>query len=950
MREMPGDRIAEELNYYMLSNKRWSQRIILEQLFYAITYGTDHKPLDFDYPDHPCLQNTRWLDEMVDVCQWEGVTCGNIHPSQADRPRLELDLVGKVDGTYDWGPWEEYRWPAHHFVTKIDLQERSCRGTLPKELYMLPELRRLNLRGNSLRGVVPITYHKMEKLDFLDLSYNRLSGTAWHLTRLPIEELWLGSNNFDGALHSYLSGTEQLKFLDISNNQITGTIPRDVQEMRGLVGLLMDQNKIVGTIPSEIGRLTHLEYLFLESNSLEGTIPTELGKLYRLQQLRLHHNHLNGTIATEFVNLVNLQEMQLHSNRLSGSIPAGDDMGGEQGFRWSQLSSLQSLLLANNKLTGSLPPPFVLGLSGSLTALDVGFNFLTGTLPPELGRMNNLIKLAAPSNDLQGTLPFELGRLTKIKELNFTSNRLVGTIPRGLCDESRGRYNVKLFGCDAILCPAGKFHPNGAANNLGACRPCPKSKHDDVLDPPYSQLLGRTTCDGASFLVADMDSDGLRSSREILHLLFVQNSGFGWGDKYQAWTNVAIPDCQLPGIGCTGSEIVKIDLSDANLCVDPATGKQAPQEECHGVPAEISQLSNLEVISMPQRAFLGGSIPSEIGLLTRLRYIDFSHCPNMRGTIPTEIGNLKNLKVLNLASSHFSGPIPSEIFGLPLLEKLHLNANYLTGTIPTQLGNARNIRELMLSRLYLNGTIPQSIGRLTLLENCELYGSSIRGTIPAEIGSCQSLKRFDAFNNKLTGTIPTSLGKIESLQIIHLKKNQLTGRLPEELTNLKHLSWVDLSGNILSGSIPSSYGNIRSLSDLRLGGNRLHDPIPTALCNNNKINGGRARSFGCDAILCPLGYFDATGYAYEPDEGCRECPVGTTTIYLGGTECMELHAEDILSIFFDVMGGEFWDPNDSLNWKSEDLSVCTWGGVSCEDDGTLLTLSFPLPQIPVAGE
>mmetsp|Transcript_14997 Transcript_14997/g.22892 ORF Transcript_14997/g.22892 Transcript_14997/m.22892 type:complete len:1029 (-) Transcript_14997:62-3148(-) len=933
---LPAERIAQELSYYLRSNGLWSQRLVLESLFHSLTYGVDYKPQNYDHPGFPCLgSKAHWLDSNVNICRWEGVTCGNIHPFPKDRPRIEQKLFGgKVQGDYDWGPAEEHKWPSAQSVTKLDLAELKCQGTLPDELYMLTQLRRLDLSRNSLRGTIPDTFSDFSKLEFLDLSHNLLTGSPRNLSQLSVEELWLEHNQFHGPIHYFLIRTPIIRYLDVSHNKLTGAIPSDIAQLRpNLMGFFAEHNEISGKIVPSFGGFRQLSYLRLDFNKFEGTIPTEIGLLENLRLFQMNNNRLNGTLPIELTGMRQLETLLLSSNRLSGPIPVDD---GETQFQWSNLLLLKQLTIDNNNLTGTLPPSFVLGISSSLTSLNLGLNSIAGTLPPELGRMKHVAKLNLPRNDFEGTIPFELGRLLELKELNLTSNRLEGTIPRGLCDEGRVNNFVQFYSCNAILCPAGTFHIDGAANSQGACRSCPTSKDST------SKLLGQTNCDAEKFLIGDMDGDGRQSPREMLVLFYMQNSGLTWGEKFSSWINTAVTNCELPGITCVGFEIAKIDLSDAQICTDQ-NGKQVPPDQCRGIPSELALLSNLEVIALPRRQFLRGSIPTEIGTLSKLRYLDLSHCPAMTGSIPSEIGILTHMKVLNLANSRFTGTIPSDLFHLTQLEKLHLSANRFTGTIPQQVGNAKSLREFMISRLLLKGTIPTSIGKLTLMENFELYGSSIEGTIPKEIGRCSNLKRLDAFNNKLTGVIPPTLGQIESLQIIHLKKNQLTGKLPEEIGNLKFVSWIDASSNILSGSIPNTYGNNRMIKDLRLGGNRLHAPIPSSLCNSNKINGGRTRSYGCDAILCPLGYYDATGYANDSNGGCTKCPDGKTTIYLGSTSCVELHPEDILSMFYDVMGGELWDQSEVYRWKS-DMGICNWNGVVCEEDGTLVSLSFPLTQ------
>jgi hypothetical protein len=277
------------------------------------------------------------------------------------------------------------------------------------------------------------------------------------------------------------------------------------------------------------------------------------------------------------------------------------------------------------------------------------------------------------------------------------------------------------------------------------------------------------------------------------------------------------------------------------------------------------------------------------------------------------------------------------------LEKLNLSLNPLTGTIPSELGNLINLRELMMSRSFFKGPIPTTIGKLTNLENLEIYGNLLSSTIPTEIGNAKNLKRMDMFNNKLRGKIPASLAKIENLQIIHVKKNLLTGTIPSGLGNLQHLTWFDASSNILSGTIPASLGSSRSLKDIRLGGNRIFEPIPLSLCKNPNINGGRTRMWGCDAILCPLGAIDEIGFALTRS-GCNPCPKFETTMYLGGMSCRSLDIDDFLTILYDVMGGENWDEAEQTNWKDDDVDVCSWKGIECEPDGTLIEISFPLSE------
>ena len=62
---------------------------------------------------------------------------------------------------------------------------------------------------------------------------------------------------------------------------------------------------------------------------------------------------------------------------------------------------------------------------------------LTGTLPPELGRLDGLEYLWLGYNQLTGEIPAALGGLSNLKSLTLNQNRLTGAIPRDLGRLSR---------------------------------------------------------------------------------------------------------------------------------------------------------------------------------------------------------------------------------------------------------------------------------------------------------------------------------------------------------------------------------------------------------------------------------------------------------------------------------------------------------------------------------
>ncbi|WP_419949432.1 M66 family metalloprotease [Candidatus Palauibacter sp.] len=74
---------------------------------------------------------------------------------------------------------------------------------------------------------------------------------------------------------------------------------------------------------------------------------------------------------------------------------------------------------------------------GRVERLDLEFNGLTGTLPPEIGDLDNLVYLRLPRNELSGSLPPELSRLPRLGSLELNANNLTGPIPSHLGDLTR---------------------------------------------------------------------------------------------------------------------------------------------------------------------------------------------------------------------------------------------------------------------------------------------------------------------------------------------------------------------------------------------------------------------------------------------------------------------------------------------------------------------------------
>lgn len=114
--------------------------------------------------------------------------------------------------------------------------------------------------------------------------------------------------------------------------------------------------------------------------------------------------------------------IDLHYNHLTGSLPP--NLG--------NLVSLTQLTLSENQLTGTIPPE--LGDLVNIEYLYLYDNQLSESIPPELGNLANLIALVLECNQLTGSIPAELSNLSSLQILDLVLNQLTGTIPSELGD------------------------------------------------------------------------------------------------------------------------------------------------------------------------------------------------------------------------------------------------------------------------------------------------------------------------------------------------------------------------------------------------------------------------------------------------------------------------------------------------------------------------------------
>jgi len=362
-----------------------------------------------------------------------------------------------------------------------------------------------------------------------------------------------------------------------------------------------------------------------------------------------------------------ISTIDLSWNQLNGSIPP--ELG--------NLSNLIRLFLQYNQLSGNIPPQ--LGNLTNLQYLWLYRNQLSGSIPPQLGNLTNLEVLNLHNNQLTGSIPAELGSLTNLTQLFLLGNHLSGSIPPQL-------------GNLVDLRDLGLGH-NFLSGDVPESFTQLVNLFDDVgLDLGYNQLTTAASSQQlADFLVlkdpdwtttqsppppgfCDSVTEIPQSECEALVVLYNSTDGSTWTNN-TGWLQTITP-CFWNGISCDNGHINSIQLSSNNL---------------------------------------SGNIPPELGNLTKLEHL-YLFSNHLSGCIPAELGNLINLEYLNLWANHLSGSIPYQLGNLTNLYSLFLGINQLNGSIPPDLGNLTKLQNLVLETNQLSGNVPQELGNLVNLE------------------------------------------------------------------------------------------------------------------------------------------------------------------------------------------------------------------------------------------
>lgn len=169
-------------------------------------------------------------------------------------------------------------------------------GSIPTEILNATSLESLNIEANTFSRELPN--------DLFDL---------------PLQELAIGGNIFDGTIPTQLATVTTLSSISLGPNLFEDEIPTFLGELTNLKRLsITGIPALRGRLPAQYGlSLSNLESFVLSETSVAGNIPEQFSGLTGLAELRISGNGLARAIPASLGQLTNLGEFMVAFFRAS---------------------------------------------------------------------------------------------------------------------------------------------------------------------------------------------------------------------------------------------------------------------------------------------------------------------------------------------------------------------------------------------------------------------------------------------------------------------------------------------------------------------------------------------------------------------------------------------------------------------------------------------------------
>ncbi|KAK4786668.1 hypothetical protein SAY86_010501 [Trapa natans] len=203
-----------------------------------------------------------WVASGGDPCgqSWQGVLCNN-----SDIKSIILNganLRGELGDSLS----------TFSSITVIDLSNNHIGGSIPSNLPI--SMQNLFLSANEFTGSIPSSLSSLTKLAAISLNNNLLSGEIPDAfdSLVGLINLDLSSNNLSGHLPPSMENLSALTTLRLQDNQLSGTL--DVLQDLPLKDLNIENNLFNGPIPEKILSIPNLRKGGNPFNSSGASLPS----------------------------------------------------------------------------------------------------------------------------------------------------------------------------------------------------------------------------------------------------------------------------------------------------------------------------------------------------------------------------------------------------------------------------------------------------------------------------------------------------------------------------------------------------------------------------------------------------------------------------------------------------------------------------------------------------
>ncbi len=635
------------------------------------------------------------------------------------------------------------------------------------------------------------------------------------------------------------SKTGRVRKILLPNNNLAGTIPDIIYSMHHLTTVDFSRNDIVLQFKN-IGESLHMFSVNIAKTRTRDFDGIQYATNF-FHELFADQTPLSGNIPTEILAIGNLKVLSLQGCNLSGEIP--DDLfnlaalqelylsdNNLRGFipdRWDQFQNLRVLALAKNQFRGPIP-----------RSIDVSVSLTAVTLQDQTSKGGGL---SGPVLSMSTT--------TSLRTILLGDNKLEGDLPEDLLTALEGDLPITVDLSNNLV--TGKVH--GTYNRF--------KRMNLILQGNFITEVDDKLCVQDNWMQGSVGQYGCDA---------ILCPAGTMGGRRQFMDSVCQPcdEKKSSDISYFGQAVCN---NDANLKMSEREILELLFHQCGGTVWQSSKFWMTET-SICDWYGIGCD---ENGSVTSIQLGG----NQLTGSFPTEIYLLPNLMHLKLYSNalHFS------FEGIENAKKLKTLGLDNTGLSSLKgVGRARSLHELNVAFNKLAGVVPEEISRLVNLRSLDISRNNLSGLLPYWLQSLVSLTTFSGSHNKLSGPV-FDFATLNNLIYFDLSHNQLTGALPPTLFKsvaTEEKVVADLSFNFLTGQLPAALAHLPRLS-IQLQENQISG-VDSELCQVEGWNDFTVKSYGCDAILCPIGSWNHLGRQSNDNSPCTVCGKAK---YMGTTHC-----------------------------------------------------------------